>query len=141
MANETAVVSSLLMDRSEPLGNSPDASGRRRLHTLVTNTSGEPIFNQFVPIASARITIISVSDSAWVALPSIPFTGRASLIIQNTHPKQNLYINYTNTAPLQQGFIVYPEGTRELVLAESVQVYGVMDVGFTANVIVEEGAP
>jgi hypothetical protein len=66
---------------------------------------------------------------------------RVSLIIQNTHPKQNLYINYVNTVPLQEGFIVYPEGTRELVLDASVQVYGCMEVGYTANVIIEEGAP
>jgi hypothetical protein len=138
---DTPVVSALFMDRSEPLGNSPDDSGRRRLHTLVTNASGEPIFNQLVPIANARITVISVSDTTWVPLPTVPLTGRVSLIIQNTHPKQNLYINYTNSVPLQEGFIVYPEGTRELVLAESVQVWGVMESGYTANVIIEEGAP
>jgi hypothetical protein len=138
---DTPVVSALFMDRSEPLGNSPDDSGRRRLHTLVTNASGEPIFNQLVPIANARITVISVSDTSWVPLPTVPLTGRVSLIIQNTHPKQNLYINYTNSVPLQEGFTVYPEGTRELVLAESVQVWGVMESGYTANVIVEEGAP
>jgi hypothetical protein len=138
---DTPVVSALFMDRSEPLGNSPDDSGRRRLHTLVTNASGEPIFNQLVPLKTLRVTVISTGDSAWVPLPLTALPHRVSLIIQNTHPKQNLYINYVNTVPLQEGFIVYPEGTRELVLDASVQVYGCMEVGYTANVIIEEGAP
>ena len=43
MANETKVLSTLLMDRGEPLGNSTDSFNRRALHTRLGNTSAEPI--------------------------------------------------------------------------------------------------
>lgn len=137
---DVPVVSALFMDRSEPIGNSPDSSGRRRLHTLVTNDTSQPLFQQIVPLNHLRVTLITVGDSAWVKLPLTSLPNRVSLIIQNSHPKQNLYINYTDTGPLQEGFIVYPEGVRELVLGPNVQVYGVMTTGYTANVIIEEGS-
>ena len=34
--SETAVISPLLMDRSEPVGNSTDPTGRRALHVMAT---------------------------------------------------------------------------------------------------------
>lgn len=140
MSDEAKVISALFMDRSEPLGNSPDAQGRRRLHTLVTNDTSHPIFQQLVPLNLLRVTLIQVGDSAWVKLPTTPLANRVSLIIQNSHPKQNLYINYTDTGPLREGFIVYPEGVRELVLGPNVEVYGVMEQNYSASIIIEEGS-
>lgn len=43
MANETPVLSTMLMDRAEPLGNSDDIDNRRALHTKIKNTPSEPI--------------------------------------------------------------------------------------------------
>jgi hypothetical protein len=42
--NEIPVLSSLLMDRDTPLGNSDDADGRRALHTKIKNKPTEPIY-------------------------------------------------------------------------------------------------
>lgn len=138
---EQPVISSLLMDRSEPIGNSQDALGRRSLHTLITNGSVAPIYSKIIPLSVLQVTIIPVTDSAWTRLPMSPLANRTSIIIQNTHPKQNLYINYTNAGPLQQGFIIYPEGTREIVVSPAVQIWGCMEVGYSSNVVVEEGSP
>jgi hypothetical protein len=35
--SDNPVISPLLMDRSEPIGNSPDGGGRRALHVKATN--------------------------------------------------------------------------------------------------------
>ena len=40
---ENQTISPLLMDRSEPIGNSLADDGRRALHTLVTNTDPIPV--------------------------------------------------------------------------------------------------
>lgn len=37
------VTAALIMDRSSPIGNSPDQYARRSLHVLVTNGDGQPI--------------------------------------------------------------------------------------------------
>jgi hypothetical protein len=43
MADNQPVVSSLLMDRSSPLGNSDDVFGRQALHVKIGNKSNEPV--------------------------------------------------------------------------------------------------
>lgn len=42
MADNTPVTSALHMDRSTPLGNSEDVSGRRALHTIIQNFATNP---------------------------------------------------------------------------------------------------
>lgn len=43
VGNEDPALSHLLMDRGDPVGNSPDAFGRRAVHVKVGNTPSEPI--------------------------------------------------------------------------------------------------
>jgi len=45
--SDTPVISPLLMDRSEPLGNSTDSTGRRALHTLNQNSLVPESFDSF----------------------------------------------------------------------------------------------
>lgn len=43
MADETVVTQRLVMDRTEPLGNTEGSNNRRRLHVFVDQLSGEAI--------------------------------------------------------------------------------------------------
>lgn len=56
---ETPVVSTLLMDRSEPIGNSPGNDSRRALHALVKNSTNDPI-----PVNSTPADGVSVYGEA-----------------------------------------------------------------------------
>lgn len=52
---EVPVNASLIMDRSEPIGNSEGLDSRRALHTKIKNTATEPIYvgGAFTPPANA----------------------------------------------------------------------------------------
>lgn len=54
--NETPVLSSLLMDRDTPLGNSEGVDTRRALHTKIKNKPDEPIFTSNNPFSPPQGT-------------------------------------------------------------------------------------
>lgn len=58
--NETPGTNSLIMDRSEPLGNSEDNQLRRALHTKVTNKPSEAIPFTFASAGDPLITNFSI---------------------------------------------------------------------------------
>ena len=65
--NETPGTNSLIMDRSEPLGNSEDNQLRRALHTKVTNKPSEAIPFTFASAGEPLITNFSL------ALPNVEY--------------------------------------------------------------------
>jgi hypothetical protein len=138
MANETPVVSGLFMDRSDPVGNSADTDGRRRLHTKITNSVNEPVYTDLRPLVQARVTTVQLNSSAWVPLPSQNLPNRHSVTIQNTSTTKNILVNYTTSVPLTEGFIIWPQSAKELVLSDSMQIYGVMESGATGIAVIEE---
>lgn len=58
--NETPGTNSLIMDRSEPIGNSEDNQLRRALHTKVTNKPSEAIPFTFASADTPIITNFSI---------------------------------------------------------------------------------
>lgn len=138
MANETPVVSGLFMDRSDPVGNSADTDGRRRLHTKITNSVNEPVYTDLRPLVQARVTTVQLNSLAWVPLPSQNLPNRHSVTIQNTSTTKNILVNYTTSVPLTEGFIIWPQSAKELVLSDSMQIYGVMESGATGIAVIEE---
>jgi hypothetical protein len=82
MANETRVTAALIMDRSDPIGNTPppgDPEGRRRLSVWVGNTLAEPI----------PVTVTAASESAtnnvYNSVPVV-VSGVDTLIVSYTIP-------------------------------------------------------
>lgn len=59
--NETPGTNALIMDRSEPLGNSEDNQLRRALHTKVTNKPSEAIPFTFASAGEPLISNLSIS--------------------------------------------------------------------------------
>jgi hypothetical protein len=129
---ENPVISPLLMDRSEPLGNSLDQTGRRALHTVV---QGGVLNIQGVSI-EGRIQQLALVTTAWTAAPLVPLTNRNSLIVQNTSNRTVLW-NYTSNPAVTIGFQIPANGIREIVITDDVIVY-LRAVGGAATVIVEE---
>lgn len=130
--SETRVISPLIMDRSEPIGNSIDQTGRRALHTLV---QGGTLNIQGVS-QEGKIQQLALTTAAWTAAPLSPLANRNSLIVQNLSNRTVIW-NYTNNASVTIGFHIPPNGIREIAITDTVIVYLRSLVG-AATVIVEE---
>jgi hypothetical protein len=74
--SEQKVISPLMMDRSEPIGNSLDSLGRRAIHTLNQNSLVPESFDSFfVAYPSAFTEIYTYKlDSVTVATVTITYT-------------------------------------------------------------------
>jgi len=129
--SEKPVTSPLLMDRSDPIGNSIDDSGRRALHARVSGSVAVKGLS-----TAGRVSVVTVNSAAWVALPSVPLVGRNSILIQNQGSRE-LFLNYSNTAPAGSGIIVASGAAKEALIADTVMVYGRVASG-TLTVAVEE---
>lgn len=130
--SETPVISPLLMDRSEPLGNSLDQTGRRALHTVV---QGGVLNIQGVSI-QGRIQQLALVTTAWTAAPLVPLANRNSLIVQNISNHTILW-NYTDNPAVTIGFRIPAGGFREILITDEVNVY--LRAATTAvTVLVEE---
>ena len=71
---ENQTLSPLIMDRSEPLGNSTDGDGRRALHTLIKNVDPIPVSfiqESVTPLAYQATFILETTlDSRTVVVPA-----------------------------------------------------------------------
>lgn len=135
--SETPVISSLLMDRSEPLGNSVDDTGRRALHV---KTQGGNVTARFQGLSiGGRITMVELSDSEWRQLPSAALVNRNSLLMQNISTKTILW-NYSASALASEGFQILSGGFKEVAITDAIHVYArVAGAGSgLATVVVEE---
>lgn len=70
--NEITVISPLLMDRAEPLGNSLGNDARRALHVKVKNDPDEPIF--VVITTAAANPFFATSEPDLLTTPGLPQT-------------------------------------------------------------------
>ena len=85
-----------------------------------------------------KITVISINEFGWTAIPATPLTGRRALNIQNPSGS-TIYINYDNTAPANQGIKVASDGERSYDAKDSIQYYARASTGAGAvNITVEE---
>lgn len=116
---ETPVTSPLLMDRSEPLGNSLDEYGRRAAHAKV---SGQILIKGASTAGS--VTLVSVTNAAWVALPATPLANRNTVLIQNQATSATIVVNFSNTAPATSGIRIGPGGALEIMVSNGIAIYG-----------------
>lgn len=85
-----------------------------------------------------KITVISINEFGWTAIPATPLTGRRALNIQNPSGS-TIYINYDNAAPANQGIKVASDGERSYDAKDSIQYYARASTGAGAvNITVEE---
>jgi len=68
---EIQTTSALLMDRSDPLGNSLDVDGRRSLHTKIKNSSTEPVYVSQGQPAGETLTFKDVVGLTPVLIPAV----------------------------------------------------------------------
>lgn len=88
--SENRVISSLLMDRSEPIGNSDDGSGRRALH--IRPTSGTLVTE---PYDQIQVTYPNdVTEVYTYLLSSIPTVSVTVIYLDDT---KNELSNVTKT--------------------------------------------
>lgn len=88
--------------------------------------------------SSGRVTVVPLNGSSWVALPTTPLAGRASICIQNqSGGGLAVLINYSNTAPETEGIQIFDQGSKAMTLKDNVIVYGRMTSG-VGQVAVEE---
>lgn len=86
---------------------------------------------------AARITVVSLSETQWTALPALPLSGRSSVCIQNqSGTTEAMLLNYSSSAPAE-GIRIEDGGFRALSLGDGVTLYGRMVVG-NGSVAVEE---
>lgn len=83
-----------------------------------------------------KITIVSIDDSSWTALPATPLTNRNGLGIQNLSG-QNIYINYDNTVVGFEGILIPDGAERFYNITDSIVIYAKSGSG-AVGVTVEE---
>lgn len=85
-----------------------------------------------------RVTLVSLNDSTWTALPATALADRNSISFQNQSDNGNtILINYDNTAPSGSGIRIEDGGWRALAIRPGIVVYGRMKSG-TGTCAVEE---
>ena len=135
---EQPVTSALFMDRADPLGNSLDDSGRRALHV---KSQGGTVTANFRGLSIAgRITVVTLNQNTWTAVPAVPLANRNSLLVQNNSTLYTVLWNYSASAPTNEGFQIVPQGYKEVAITPSIVVYCKLlgSGAATADVVVEE---
>lgn len=83
-----------------------------------------------------KITLVTINDSTWSALPTTALTNRNAICIQN-RSGQEIKINYDNTVVGYVGVVLPDKGERYYDISDSIVIYAKSSSG-TANVTVEE---
>lgn len=85
---------------------------------------------------AGRMTLVTLNDSTWTALPATPLANRNAISIQNQDTVEIKY-NYDNTEPGYVGAKIAPDGERFLEIKDTIIVYAKTQTG-TATILVEE---
>ena len=108
----------------------PDGETRVRVITIgdvTTTPSGLNI--------AGRMTIVTLNDSTWTALPATQLTERNGMSVQNQSAKQ-IKLHYDNTTVGYVGTIVNPDGERFYDI-RTIALYGKCQSG-TCDILIEE---
>jgi len=88
-------------------------------------------------LESGRVSIVSVPDSSWVALPTASLSGRVSLAVQN-QSGVDLEVKYVNTGSFGTGMLIATGSERGYDLPEGVILYGRVASSGPKDIRVEE---
>lgn len=111
----------------------PDEPGKPAVRTTMCGTAA------FTPSGlrnGGKITIVSVSDSAWTALPASALANRNALSIQNRSDVE-IKIQYDNTTVGYVGVAIPPKGERYYDITDAIVIYARSSSG-TVDVTAEE---
>lgn len=82
------------------------------------------------------ITKVTLSDSAWTALPTTALIDRQTVSLQN-RSGQNIYVNYVNTANVADSWVIPDQYERSWPVQEGAVIYARSSSG-SVDIIVEE---
>ena len=100
-----------------------------------TNVEGKLSFSGLS--IGGRISLVTINDSTWVALPASPLTDRNGLSIQNL-TGQDIYLQYDNTATAPNEFITVGNNVeRYYNITDTIVIYAKASSG-TVDLLVEE---
>jgi hypothetical protein len=86
------------------------------------------------------VTHLTLNASTWSALPTTPLLGRNSLTVQNISGNGNIVLwNYSNSAPITEGFRIEDGGFKSVAITDSVITYAKMLSG-AGTIVVDEVA-
>lgn len=84
-----------------------------------------------------KITLVSINDSTWTALPATALANRNGLSIQNVSG-QDIYLQYDNTSVTANEWVTVGNNVeRYYNITDTIVVYGKASNG-TVNVLIEE---
>jgi hypothetical protein len=110
------------------------AVGETAVRVTGSNFSGT--FSQSGLSIAGKITVVTLNDTTWVALPPTPLTDRNGLSIQNQSGKE-IKLQYDNTTVGYVGPIVNPSSERFYDIKDTILIYGKCSSG-TCDIIIEE---
>ncbi|RKZ07631.1 hypothetical protein DRQ25_11095 [Candidatus Fermentibacteria bacterium] len=85
-----------------------------------------------------KITIVTISDSGWTALPGTALTDRNAISIQNP-TETEIKINFDNTVGTYEGIIISGGGERFYNITDSILIYARSSSG-SIDLAIEEVA-
>jgi len=95
MANETPVTAKLIMDRSQPLGNSVGDDARRRLHVKVANGSAEAIPVKITGSSDGNTIHLNGTVNTTTALtPAVAGNIVMDVMAQNVDTAKDLFVSF-----------------------------------------------
>jgi hypothetical protein len=113
----------------------PDETGDVAVRVFADNFSGT-----FTPSGlnvSGRVTEVTLSDSAWTALPTTALTNRNAISIQNWSGTQ-IKVNYNNGVSGYVGMVITGSGgERSYDITDDIVIYAKAQSG-TPTITVEE---
>jgi hypothetical protein len=83
-----------------------------------------------------KITIVSINDSTWTALPNTSLADRNSITIQNTSGVQ-MKVQYDNGVGGYVGVAIEPDSERYYNITDGITIYGKSSSG-TVDITIEE---
>jgi hypothetical protein len=89
------------------------------------------------PIAGGRITLVTLTNAAWTAIPAVAVANRQGLGIQNL-AGNSVRLNWTNTAPAGEGILLGDGSERYYSVKASATLYGRFTTLASGVVTVEE---
>lgn len=111
-----------------------EVSGQPAVRVTGTNFSGS--FSLTGLTVGGRISIVSIDNTTWTALPATALPNRNQLNIQN-ESGQNIKINYDNMTVGFVGVLIKNENERQYAIRDSIVMYAKSETS-ACNITVEE---
>lgn len=102
----------------------------------VIRTSATGVFSPTGLRLGGKMTPVTLNNSTWTALPTIPLVDRNAINIQN-YSGSNIIVNFNNTVPAYEGVQINDQNERNYDIKETIQIFAKSEVS-GAIIMVEE---